>query len=239
MTMSKKYSRVLLKISGEWLAGENDHGIDPSYVEKLASEIETIAHDTEVAIVVGGGNFIRGADFAGNGIELTTAHYMGALSTILNAMALTDMLENHGLVARLQTTIELKALAEPFIRRRGIRHLEKGRIVVVGGGTGRPYVTTDTAAVTTALELGCEIVLKATDVDGVFDKDPNKHDDATKYDQVSFQKVMENPAIKVMDKAAMGLAMEQDLPIIVFNLNHKGVLRQIIDGQELGTTVSG
>lgn len=220
------------------MAGDKDHGIDAKFVQKLATEIESVAQETQIAIVVGGGNFIRGADFAGDGIELTTAHYMGALSTILNGMALTDMLENHGLPTRLQTAIEMKTLAEPFIRRRGIRHLEKGRIVIIGGGTGRPYVTTDTAAVTSALELGCEVVLKGTDVNGVFDKDPNKFDDAKLYDKVTFQQTIENQDIKVMDKAALGLAMEQQKPIIVFNINQPGNLKKIVEGEAVGTLVS-
>lgn len=228
----------MIKLSGEQLAGGKSHGIDAEFVGWLAKEIKTIAADTQVVIVVGGGNFIRGATFAGHGIERPTADYMGMLSTVINGMALTDMLSSLELPTRLQTSVEMKQVTEPFIRKRATRHLEKGRVVIVAGGIGKPYMTTDTAAVTVGLELNCDAILKATNVDGVFDKDPHKHDDAKKYDTVDFQTVMENPEIKVMDKAALGLAMEQKKPIIVFNINQSGNLRKILDGESIGTKVS-
>lgn len=237
--MTKKYARVLLKLSGEQLAGSADHGIDPEYVAKLASEIkEVVDEGVQVAIVVGGGNFIRGATFAGHGIDRAAADYMGMLSTVLNGMAVSDLLEHNGVPARLMTSIEMKQITEPFIRKRALRHMEKNRVVVISGGIGKPYMTTDTAAVTYALELGCDVVLKATDVDGVYDKDPNKYDDAKRYESVDFQEVVENPEIKVMDKAALGLAMEQGKPIIVFDVNKHGNLANVAAGEAVGTLVS-
>jgi len=237
--MSNKYKRVLLKISGEQLSGDLDHGISPDYVAKLAKEIKLVVEsDTQVAIVVGGGNFIRGATFAGHGIERAPADYMGMLSTILNGMALADMLEHAGIPTRLQTSIEMKQITEPFIRRRALRHMEKGRVVVIAGGIGKPYMTTDTASVTYGLELGCDVVLKATNVDGVYDKDPHKYDDASRYETVSFSEAVKNPEIKVMDKAALGLAMEQKMPIVVFDVNVEGNLKAVSSGESIGTLVS-
>lgn len=237
--MTKKYNRVLLKLSGEQLAGKADHGIDPEYVTALATEIkELVDEGVQLTIVVGGGNFIRGATFAGHGIERAPADYMGMLSTILNGMALSEMLEYAGIPTRLMTTIEMKQVTEPFIRKRALRHLDKGRVIVIAGGTGKPYVTTDTAAVSYALELGCEVVLKATDVDGVYDKDPNKHDDATRFETLNFSEAVSNPEIKVMDKAALGLAMENDKPIIVFDVNKHGNLAAVAAGEQVGTLVS-
>jgi uridylate kinase len=238
--MTKQYSRVMLKLSGEQLAGTKETGIDPEFVGKLASEIKKVVDaGLEMVIVVGGGNFIRGATFAGHGIDRASADYMGMLSTILNGMALTDMLEHEGIATRLQTSIEMKQITEPFIRRRALRHLEKGRVVVLSGGIGKPYMTTDTAAVTFALELNCEVVLKATNVDGVYDRDPNKYSDAIRYDTVSFQEAIENPEIKVMDKAALGLALEQNKPIVVFDINKQDNLARITQGEtQLGTLVS-
>ena len=229
----------MLKLSGEQLAGKKHHGIDPEFVAELAAEIkEVIDVGVEVAIVVGGGNFIRGATFAGHGIDRASADYMGMLSTVLNGMALTDMLEHAGVPTRMQTAIEMKQVAEPFIRRRAMRHFSKGRVVIFAGGIGKPYMTTDTAAVTYALEMDCDVVLKATDVDGVYDKDPNKHDDANRYEEVSFQEAIENPEIKVMDKAAIGLAMEQGQSILVFNILERGNLKKIVSGEHVGTLVS-
>jgi uridylate kinase len=233
-----KYKRVLLKISGEQLAGEQDFGIDLKVISKLADEItDVVKQKVQIAIVVGGGNFLRGADFAGHGVERATADYMGMLATVMNGLALMDLLEHHGVQARLQTNIQMNQVAEPFIRRRAIRHMEKGRVVVVAGGLGKPYLTTDTAAASVALELGCDLMLKATKVDGIYNKDPNKHDDATKLDNVSFQHAMENGAIKVMDKAALGLAMEQELPIVVFDMQKTGNILKAVSGQPVGTKV--
>lgn len=229
----------MLKLSGEQLAGGKRHGIDPKFVAELATEIKSVIDsDVQIAIVVGGGNFIRGASFAGHGIDRASADYMGMLATVLNGMALTDMLEHSGIATRLQTTIEMKQITEPFIRRRALRHFEKGRAVVLSAGTGKPFVTTDSAAVIYALELNCDVILKATNVDGVYDKDPHEHNDAKMYQTISFQKTIENPDIKVMDKAAIGLAMEQSKPIIVFNILEKGNLKKIISGETVGTLVS-
>lgn len=233
------YKRVLLKLSGEQLAGADGSGINPEFVGWLAGEIKKVTEaGIQVAIVVGGGNFLRGASFAGHGIERATADYMGMLATLMNGLALMDMVEHHGQPTRLQSNIQINEVAEPFIRRRAIRHLEKGRVIIVAGGLGKPYLTTDTAAASVALELDCEVILKATKVDGIYDKDPAKHDDATKLDSVSFQHSVENGAIKVMDKAALGLAMEQKMPVIVFDLAKDGNILKAAKGEPIGTKVS-
>lgn len=231
------YKRILLKLSGEQLAGESGRGIDPKFVEWLAAEIKK-AHEsgTQIAVVVGGGNWLRGASVSAEGLERATADYMGMLATVMNGLALMDILEHHGVEARLQSNVRITQVAEPFIRRRAIRHMEKGRVVIISGGTGKPYVTTDTAAVNAALELGCEAVLKATKVDGVYDKDPNKFDDAVKIDQLSHQEAIESPAVQIMDKAALGMALESELPIVVFKLAD-GTIAQAAAGQIIGTTV--
>lgn len=234
-----KYKRVLLKLSGEQLAGSQTHGIDPKFVKLLSDEIKKVVDSgVQIAIVVGGGNWLRGANYAGDGIDRATADYMGMLATIMNGLALTDMLEADGCVARLQSNISAPQTAEPFIRRRAIRHMEKGRVVIIAGGTGKPYVTTDTASVNAALELDCEVVLKGTKVDGVYNKDPAKHDDAQRLENLTHQDAIENPHVKVMDKAAIGLAMDQKMPIIVFDLYEKDNLLKIIRGQNIGTKVS-
>jgi uridylate kinase len=233
------YKRVLLKLSGEQFAGSRENGIDPVFINTLAQELREVLANTQVqlAIVVGGGNFMRGAAIAGHGIERATADYMGMLATVLNGMALVDVLEHNGQFARLQTRIRAENVAEPYIRRRAIRHLEKGRVVVIAGGTGNPYVTTDTAAITTALELDCEIVLKATKVDGVYDKDPHKHDDAAKKERVTFTDALIDKHINVMDNAAISLAMDNNLPIIVFDLLARGNVEKIIQGEKIGTLI--
>lgn len=234
-----KYKRVLLKLSGEQLAGKQGHGIDPEFVAWLAGEIKKVVDGgTQVAIVVGGGNWLRGANFAGHGLGRASADYMGMLATLMNGLALMEMMESHGCESRLQTNIPVQTIAEPFIRRRALRHMDKGRVVIIAGGTGKPYVTTDTAAVGAALELDCDVVLKGTNVDGVYNKDPNKHDDATRYDNLTHQEAIENPAVKVMDKAAIGLAMEQNMPIVVFNLNSDNNLLDVVQGQGVSTQVS-
>ncbi|MBP9738804.1 UMP kinase [Candidatus Saccharibacteria bacterium] len=232
------YKRVLLKLSGEQLAGADGSGINPEFVGWLAAEIKKVTEaGIQVTIVVGGGNFLRGASFAGHGIERATADYMGMLATVMNGLALMDMVEHNGQPARLQSNIQINEIAEPFIRRRAIRHMEKGRVVIVAGGLGKPYLTSDTAAASVALELDCEVILKATKVDGIYDKDPAKHDDAVKLDTVSFQESVENGAIKVMDKAALGLAMEQGMPVIVFDLKDGNILKAAL-GEPVGTKVS-
>lgn len=233
------YKRVLLKISGEQLAGDDGAGINSEFVGWLAGEIKKVTEaGIQVAIVVGGGNFLRGANFAGNGIERATADYMGMMATLMNGLALMDLVEHHGQPTRLQSNIQINEVAEPFIRRRAIRHLEKGRVVIIAGGLGKPYVTTDTAAVSVALELDCQVILKATKVDGIYTKDPAKHDDAEKLHEVSYQESVQNAAIKVMDKAALGMAMEQHMPVIVFDLATDGNILRAAQGEKIGTKVS-
>lgn len=232
--------RIVLKLSGEQFAGSRDNGIDAKFVEQLALELKELMETTkvELAIVVGGGNFMRGATIAGHGIERATGDYMGMLATIMNGQALVDILEHHGQYARLMTRLRCESVAEPYIRRRAIRHMEKGRVVVVAGGTGNPYVTTDTAAVSTGLELDCEAVLKATKVDGVYDKDPHKHADAQKHETLTFSEALTNGQIKVMDKAAISLAMDNELPLIVFDLLGDHNIRRIVQGEAVGTRIS-
>lgn len=234
------YKRVLLKLSGEQFAGSRGHGIDVEFVSRLAQEIRELVQETgvQLAIVIGGGNFMRGAAVAAHGIERATGDYMGMLATVLNGMALVDVLEHHGQWARLTTRLPMDSVAEPYIRRRVIRHMEKGRVVIVGGGTGNPYVTTDTAAVSAALELNCEIVLKATKVDGVYDKDPAVNPDAVKKDALSFGEALTAPDIQVMDNAAISLAMDNKLPIVVFDLLSEGNIRRIVSGERVGTLIS-
>lgn len=234
------YKRVLLKLSGEQLAGgDGAGGINPEFVGWLAQEIKKVtAAGVQVVIVVGGGNFLRGATFAGHGIDRATADYMGMLATTMNGLALKDMLEYNGQPTRLQTNVHMNQVAEQFIRLRAIRHLEKGRVVVVAGGLGKPYLTTDTASASVALELGCDVILKATKVDGIYDKDPAKHPDAVKLDTVSFQESVENDNIMVMDKAALGLAMEQNMPVIVFKLGEDDNILKAARGDTIGTKVS-
>jgi uridylate kinase len=240
MTSENPHPRVLLKLSGEQFAGDRDYGVDPEFINRLAKELaETIeATGVQLAIIVGGGNIMRGASVSKSGIERASGDYMGMLATLINGVALVDILEDNGVPARLQTRLRVDAVAEPYIRRRATRHLEKGRVVVVAGGTGNPYVTTDTAAVTTALELDCDMVLKATKVAGVFDKDPNKHSDAKKHDKLSFDQVLIDPNMSVMDNAAISLAMDNSLPIVVFDLLTHGNIRRVIEGQSVGTKVS-
>lgn len=231
------YKRVLLKLSGEQLAGR-EGGIDPEFVAWLAAEIKKATETgVEMAIVVGGGNFLRGATMAGEGLERPTADYMGMLATVMNGLALMDMLEHHGQPTRLQTNIHINQVAEPFIRRRAIRHLEKKRVVIVAGGLGKPYLTTDTAAASVALELDCDVILKATKVDGIYDKNPDDHEDAVKFDEISFAEAVSNPNVQVMDKAAFGLAMEQQKPIIVFDLHQDGNILRAVTGEAIGTKV--
>lgn len=231
------YKRILLKLSGEQLAGGLDHGIDPAFAEWLAAEIKkAVDNGTQVAIVVGGGNWLRGAAYASHGIERATADYMGMLATVMNGLALMDMCEHHGIPVRLQSNVRIDQVAEPFIRRRAIRHLEKGRVVVIAGGTGKPYVTTDTAAINAALELGCEVVLKATKVDGVYNMDPATHPDAKRHTELSHQDALENPAVKIMDKAALGMAADAKMPIIVFKLEQDSIAG-VASGEPIGTRV--
>lgn len=233
------YSRVLLKLSGEQLAGQFDSGIDAEFGEWLAGEIKKVIHaGTQVVIMVGGGNYARGAQLAGHGIGRVTADNIGMLATMMNALALADVFNSVDANARALTNIRADQVADQFTHRRAISDLNRGRIVIVAGGIGRPYLTTDTAAVSLALELECQVVLKATKVDGVYDKDPSKHDDASRLDTVSFQEAVSNEDIKVMDKAAMGLAMEHNLPIIIFNALEADSILHAAQGTSSGTTIS-
>jgi uridylate kinase len=233
------YKRVLLKLSGEQLAGKYENGIDPELCAWFAHEVKKVAEaDCQVVIMIGGGNFVRGAQIAGHGIKRVTADHMGMLATMINALALTDIFEEQGVKTRCLSNIFAEQVAEPFVHRLANKHLEKGRVVVAAGGTGRPYLTTDTAAVVLALELDCQIVLKATKVDGVYDKDPAKHDDAVRYQELTLQQAVENENIKIMDKAAIGLAMEQGMKVIVFNPMEENAILDAVTGQDIGTKIS-
>jgi uridylate kinase len=237
--MANKYSRILLKLSGEQLAGKFESGIDPELAGWLAHEVKK-AQDTgtQVVIMVGGGNFVRGAQIAGHGIKRVTGDHMGMLGTMMNALALTDIFEAQKVPTRCLSNIFAEQVAEPFVHRLANKHLEKGRVLIVGGGTGRPYMTTDTGAVVLALELDCQVVLKATKVDGVYDKDPALHDDATRHDHVAFQHAVENIHIKVMDKAAMGMAMEHNMPIVIFDALQEDNILKVAQGDRIGTTIA-
>jgi len=228
-----------LKISGEVLTGEGGYGIDPSVILKIAEEIKEVkALGTEIAIVIGGGNIFRGIAASARGMDRVSADHMGMLATILNGIALQDALEKIGVHTRLQTAIEMRELAEPFIRRRAIRHLEKGRVVIFAGGTGNPYFTTDTTASLRAMEVGAEAILKATKVDGVYDDDPMVNRRARKYDELTYLDVLKKQ-LKVMDATAISLCMDHQIPIIVFNLKKKGNIRRVILGEKVGTKVKG
>jgi len=233
------YKRVLLKLSGEQLSGKHEFGIDTEVVDYLAAECaKVIKAGCQLIIVVGGGNVVRGAELAGNGIKRVTADQMGMLSGLMNAMALTDIFESQGLATRCMSNIFATQVAESYSFRLAEKHLERGRVVVIAGGLGRPYFTHDTAAVSLGLELGCDIVIKATKVDGVYDKDPAKFADAKKYVKVDYQTAIENTAIKVMDKAALGLAMEQHIPLIVLDAAKPDNLIKAAKGESVGTYVS-
>lgn len=231
--------RVLLKISGEQLAGEFESGIDAKRAHWLAHEIKkTLQTGVQIIIMVGGGNFVRGAQIAGSGIKRVTGDHMGMLGTLINALALTDIFESESIPTRCVSNIFADQVAEPFSHRLAEKHLENGRVVIVAGGIGRPYLTTDTAAISLALELGCGVVLKSTKVDGIYDRDPVKFKDAVKFDTLSYQEAVENADIKVMDKAALGLAMEHQMPVLVFDLEKEGNILKAASGEVIGTKVS-
>jgi uridylate kinase len=231
------YKRVLLKLSGEALMGERPFGIDPGVTGQIANEIGEIQRlGVETGIVIGGGNLFRGLAASARGMDRATADYMGMLATVINALALQDALEHLGITTRLATAIEMRAVAEPFIRRRAIRHLEKGRVVVFAAGTGNPYFTTDTAAALRAMEMKAEVILKGTKVDGIYTADPMTSPDATRFESISYLKVLEQ-GLKVMDATAISLCMDNRLPIVVFNLRTPGNLRRVIMGERVGTTV--
>ncbi len=232
-----QYKRILLKLSGEALMGERNYGIDPKRLSEYAEEIkEVVEKGIEVAIVIGGGNIFRGIAGASNGMDRVQGDHMGMLATCINGLALQSALEDAGLHTRLQTAIEIKEIAEPYIKRRAIRHLEKGRVVIFGGGTGNPYFSTDTAAVLRAVEINADAILKGTRVDGVYTADPEKDENAKKFDNITFKDVIEK-GLKVMDMTAFTLSEENKLPIIIFDMNTKGNLLKLVSGEKIGTVV--
>lgn len=238
MAMKLAYSRVLLKISGEQLAGDGYMGFDQSVAAAVAAEVaKASATGAQIAVMVGGGNFVRGAAVAGGDVARITGDAMGMLATLMNAVALNDVFNAHNVPAAALTNLYADQVADPYTQRRALHHLAKGRVVIIGGGIGRPFLTTDTAAVSLALELECDVVCKITKVDGVYNKDPHKFDDATRLDSLTFQQAVEDPAVRVMDKAALGLAMENNKPIIVCDLQTPDNLRRIVLGEPVGTLV--
>ncbi len=232
------YKRILLKLSGEALMGDKQYGIDSKRLSEYADEIkEVVDKGIEVAIVIGGGNIFRGVSGAAMGMDRVQGDFMGMLATVINGLALQSALEYKGMQTRLQSAIKINEVAEPFIRRRAIRHLEKGRVVIFGGGTGNPYFTTDSAAVLRAIEIEADVILKGTRVDGIYTADPEKDKDATKFDTISFQDVLKK-GLKVMDTTAFTLSQENSLPIVVFDMNKRGNLLKIVDGENVGTVVN-
>lgn len=237
--MEPKYKRILLKIGGESLLGDRQYGISPQACADVASQIKEI-HDlgVEIGLVIGAGNIFRGIAASKNGIERATADYMGMLATIMNALAMQDALEKLGSQTRVQSAIEMRAVAETFIRRRAIRHMEKGRIVILAAGTGNPYVTTDSGAALRALELNCDVIFKATKVDGVYDKDPMQFSDAKRFNTMTYVDAIKDPNVNVMDAAGISLCMDNNMPIYVFNLFEPGNLKRAVMGDDIGTLVS-
>ena len=233
-----KYQRILLKLSGEALMGSQSYGIDPKRLDAYAKEIKEIFEaGSQVAIVIGGGNIFRGISGSGEGMDRVQADYMGMLATVMNGLALQSALENNDVPTRLQTAIKIEAIAEPFIKRRAVRHLEKGRVVIFGSGTGNPFFTTDSAAVLRAIEINADVILKGTRVDGIYTDDPEKNENAIKFDSLSFDEVLKK-GLKVMDTTAFTLSQENKLPIIVFDMNTPGNLINLIKGKNIGTKVS-
>ena len=236
--VSPKYNRILLKISGESLMGDRQFGLDPSMVDRVAGEISTvIEYGVEVCVVIGGGNIFRGVSGAANGMERATADYMGMLATVMNALAMQSSLEQNGLQSRVQSALPISAVCEPYIRRRAVRHMEKKRIVIFAAGTGNPFFTTDTAAALRATEMGCDAILKATKVDGVYDADPEKIKGAKRYDELSYLDVLSRD-LKVMDAPAISLARENSIPILVFSIQKSGTLAEVVRGNGLHTLIS-
>lgn len=233
-----QYKRILLKLSGEALMGEMQYGIDPKRLSEYADEIKAVINKgVQVAIVIGGGNIFRGLTGASNGMDRVQGDHMGMLATVINGLALQGALEDQDIETRLQSAIKINEVAEPFIRRRAMRHLEKGRVVIFGGGTGNPYFTTDSAAVLRAIEIEADVILKGTRVDGIYTSDPEKDKNATKFDTLSFKEVL-NKGLKVMDTTAFTLSQENELPIVVFDMNKKGNLLKIVAGENIGTVVN-
>jgi len=232
-----KYRKILLKLSGEALQGEQGYGISAEVLDTISSEIAEVSKlNIEIAVVIGGGNIFRGVAGSSKGIDRSTGDYMGMLATVINALALQDSLEKKNINTRVQTALNIERVAEPYIRRRAVRHLEKGRVVIFAAGTGNPFFTTDTAATLRALEIGADLILKATKVDGVYDKDPMKHKDAVKFKKLTYMEVLKKE-LKIMDATAISLCMQGNIPIIVFNLFESGNIKNVIMGSEIGTIV--
>lgn len=237
--MLPKYKRILLKLSGESLMGDKSFGMDPNIIEQYARDIKGITElGVQVAVVIGGGNIYRGMNEKDTGIERAHGDYMGMLATVINGMAMQAMLEKVGVYTRLQSAIKMEQIAEPYIRRRAIRHLEKGRVVIFGAGTGNPYFTTDTAGSLRAIEIQADVILKGTRVDGIYTADPEKDKTATRYNKITFQECI-TKNLKVMDMTAFTLCMENNLPIIVFDMNNPGNLHRVVTGEKVGTLVEG
>ena len=235
--MATKYSRVLLKLSGDFMAGPSGFGVDPATVDEVSIQIRSALElGVQIAIVIGAGNIWRGSDALARGMERAQADYMGMLATVINALALQDSLERMGVITRVQTAIEMRDVAEPYIRRRAIRHLEKERVVIFGAGTGNPYFTTDTAAALRAMEIDADVLLKATKVDGIYDRDPLKEDGATRFDHLTYIEAL-NLGVKVMDSTALSLCMDNHLPLVVFKLRPPDSLVRAIRGEPIGTLV--
>ncbi len=234
-----RFKRVMLKVGGESLIGEREYGIDPKAAMNVAEQIKQVhAQGVEIAVVIGGGNIFRGIAGSKNGIDRATADYMGMLATVMNGLALQDALEKIGVPTRLQTALQMPAVAESFIRRKAIRHMEKGRVVILGAGTGVPYVTTDTGASLHALELKCNVLMKATKVDGIYDKDPMKNTDARRFKTLNFKDAISMPGVEVMDTAALAMSSENHMPVMVFELFAEDNLQKAIAGEDIGTFVS-
>ncbi len=233
------YKRILLKLSGEVLMGEQSYGLSPPTIQRIAGELKDVYDSgVQLCLVIGGGNIFRGLSASAQGMERTTADYMGMLATVMNALAMQSALENKDIPTRVLSAIPMDQICEPYIRRRAMHHLEKRRVCIFAAGTGNPYFTTDTAATLRASEMACDAIMKATQVDGVYDKDPNKHTDATRYDTISYDDIL-HKNLKVMDAAAIALARDNDLPIIVFNLKEKGAMMRVINNQGCFTRVHG
>jgi uridylate kinase len=238
MSDTPAFKRVLLKLSGEMLAGGTEHALSPSAIGRFAEEVKEITElGVEVAMVIGGGNIFRGLAGASRGMDRAHADYMGMLATVINALAFQDALERCGVQSRVMSAIPMDKIAEPYIRRRAMRHLEKGRVVIFGAGTGNPFFSTDTAAALRAAEVGAEVILKATKVDGVYDKDPMVHSDAVRYETLSYLEALQQQ-LKVMDSTAMAMCMDNDIPLVVFDLNTVGNVMRVIRGENVGTRVT-
>ncbi len=236
---NKRFNRIMLKVGGEALLGQREYGIDPEAAKEIAQKIKAIyTKHIQISVVIGGGNIFRGIAGAKKGMNRATADYIGMLATVMNGLALQDALERDNIPTRMQSALDMPAVAEPFIRRKAIRHMQKGRVVILTAGTGLPYVTTDTGAALHALELNCDVLMKATKVDGIYDKDPEKHKDAKRYKTLRYQDAIEKEDIQVMDTAALAMAKENNLPVMVFNLFKADNLNIAVDGNDIGTYMS-